>query len=99
MIDVSSREARNSFYHSSAWLQVRRDALRRDHYECVWCRSEGRVVTEQLEVDHIKELEFHPEFALDLSNLRTLCKECHNRRHGRFNKNRREFRKDEWWGQ
>nr|DAR84995.1 MAG TPA: HNH endonuclease [Caudoviricetes sp.] len=53
---------------------------------------------ENLEVDHIKELEFYPEFALDIDNLRTLCKACHNKRHDRFDKNDRNFRKDEWWG-
>lgn len=98
MIDVSSREARNNFYHSSDWQRVRRQVLQRDHKECIWCKNEGKVVRTNLEVDHIKELEFYPELALNLNNLRTLCKDCHNRRHGRFNKNRREFRRDEWWG-
>ncbi len=38
-----------------------------------------------LEVDHIKELETNPELALDPDNLRTLCKDCHNKRHDRMN--------------
>ncbi|EOI7562396.1 HNH endonuclease, partial [Enterococcus faecalis] len=33
-------------------------------------------------------------------NLRTLCKDCHNKRHGRFNyresKRKRKW-DDEWW--
>lgn len=104
MIDVSSREARSAFYNSANWRQLRQQALERDRFECVWCRDEGRLVTDNLEVDHIKELEFHPEFALDIDNLRTLCKECHNRRHGRFQYRKwqkfqdRLFRSDEWWG-
>lgn len=104
MIDVSSREARSAFYNSSSWRQLRRQALERDHYECVWCREEGKLITDDLEVDHIKELEYHPEFALDIDNLRTLCKECHNRRHGRFQYRKSQklqdklFRSDEWWG-
>lgn len=104
MIDVSTRAERALFYASQLWRSLRSQALERDHYECVWCREEGKVTTNNLEVDHIKELEYYPEYALDLDNLRTLCKECHNKRHNRFqfrksskmeNKN---FRIDEWWG-
>nr|DAI17082.1 MAG TPA: HNH endonuclease [Caudoviricetes sp.] len=104
MIDVSTRAERALFYASQPWRSLRSQALERDHYECVWCREEGKVTTNNLEVDHIKELEYYPEHALDLDNLRTLCKECHNKRHNRFqfrkssrmeNKN---FRTDEWWG-
>ena len=84
MIEVSTREERNQFYNSSEWRALRKLVLERDHSECVWCKDEGKVTRENLEVDHIKELEFYPEFALDLDNLRTLCKECHNKRHGRF---------------
>ena len=103
-IDVETRESRREFYNSDSWRKLRLEALNRDHHECVWCRDEGRVTRTLLEVDHIKELEYYPEYALDLDNLRTLCKECHNKRHNRFqfrksskmeNKN---FRTDEWWG-
>ena len=105
MIDVSTRSARALFYASQAWRILREQALERDHYECVWCREEGKVTTENLEVDHIKELEFYPEFALDIDNLRTLCKECHNKRHGRFQFRKskkmqdKNFRTDEFWGE
>ena len=104
MIPTNTRSERALFYASQAWRNLRSRALERDHYECVWCREEGKVTTANLEVDHIKELEYYPEHALDLDNLRTLCKECHNKRHNRFqfrkssrmeNKN---FRTDEWWG-
>jgi gp54 protein len=104
MIDVSTRATRALFYASQAWRILREQALERDHYECVWCREEGKVTTENLEVDHIKELEFYPEFALELDNLRTLCKECHNKRHGRFQFRKskkmieKNFRTDEFWG-
>ena len=50
--------------------------LRRDGYECLFCKEEGKVTTTYdsvLEVDHIKELDKHPELALDVDNLRTLC--------------------------
>ena len=50
--------------------------LRRDGYECLFCKEQGKVTTAYdsvLEVDHIKELDKHPELALDVDNLRTLC--------------------------
>ncbi|HAR0336044.1 TPA: HNH endonuclease, partial [Enterococcus faecium] len=53
-----------------------------------------------LEVDHIKELEYHPDLALDINNLRTLCKDCHNKRHNRMKyRGQQKKRKwdDEWW--
>ena len=98
MLDVSTKQARARFYGSSEWRKIERD-----HYECQWCKSEGRLTTQYdsiLEVDHIKELEQHPELALDLDNLRTLCKDCHNKRHDRMNyRGQPKKRKwdDEWW--
>lgn len=56
--------------------------------ECQWCKAEGSLTTQYdsiLEVDHIKELETNPELAFDPDNLRTLCKDCHNKRHDRMN--------------
>lgn len=105
MIEVSTREDRREFYNSNDWRILRKLALERDHHECVWCREEGKVTTDNLEVDHIKELEFYPEFALDIDNLRTLCKECHNKRHNRFQFRKsqkmmdKNFRTDEFWGE
>ena len=68
-------EARK-FYNSTKWRRMRDYVLRRDGYECLFCKEEGKVTTTYdavLEVDHIKELEHHPELALDVDNLRTLC--------------------------
>lgn len=102
--DYTTREGRASFYNSQEWREKRREILKRDNSECQWCKEEGRVTVSDesvLEVDHIKELAEHPELALDDDNLRTLCKECHNRRHGRMNyrqKNQKLCRwQDERW--
>lgn len=103
MLDVSTKKARARFYASSEWKQLRRACLERDHFECQWCREQGKLTTQYesiLEVDHIKELEKYPELALDIENLRTLCKDCHNKRHDRMNyRGNRKKRKwdDEWW--
>lgn len=86
MIDVSTPQARAKFYHSGDWRRVREQVLKRDNYECQWCKAEGRVTTAKtatLEVDHIKELQYYPELALEPGNLRTLCHDCHNKRHNR----------------
>lgn len=86
MIDVSTPRARDKFYHSGDWIRVREQVLKRDNKECQWCKAEGRVTTAKtatLEIDHIKELQYYPELALEPSNLRTLCHDCHNIRHNR----------------
>ena len=88
MIDVSTKRARARFYGSSEWRRLRKKCLERDHYECQWCKAEGKLTTQYdsiLEVDHIKELENYPQYAFDIDNLRTLCKDCHNKRHNRMN--------------
>lgn len=103
MIDVSTKQARAKFYASTEWKAIRQACLERDHYECQWCREQGRLTTQYdsvLEIDHIKELEKYPDLALDIDNLRTLCKDCHNKRHDRMNyRGNRKKRKwdDEWW--
>ncbi|MHC5215871.1 HNH endonuclease [Enterococcus sp. LJL128] len=103
MIDVSTKAARAKFYGSSEWKKLRQERLAVDDFECTWCKEEGRVTTEAisiLEVDYIKELDSYPELALDINNLRTLCKDCHNKRHGRFNyrgNNKKKKWSDEWW--
>ena len=87
-IDTSTHESRAKFYNSEDWHRLRDAVLARDHYECVMCKANGKLTTNRdsvLEVDHIKPLEQYPELAMDIDNLRTLCKDCHNKRHHRFN--------------
>ena len=82
-----SKEDKRRFYNSGAWARIRQQALDRDRHECIWCRDRGGVTTKEvmtLEVDHIREIEDYPDLALDLDNLRTLCRRCHNKRHGRL---------------
>ena len=104
---TDTHEHRALFYNSDEWRELRERVLERDHYECVMCKAEGRVTDEAdsvLEVDHINELEYYPEQALDIDNLRTLCKDCHNQRHHRFQyanaakpKVESKWSKDERW--
>lgn len=104
---VETREQRHEFYNSPDWHKLRQLAIERDNYECVMCKAEGKVFTladGSLEVDHIKELKDYPELALELDNLRSLCKMHHNKRHDRYNfhskyKNYKpnKWRDDEQW--
>ncbi|MED2061030.1 HNH endonuclease, partial [Bacillus thuringiensis] len=51
-----------------------------------------------LVVHHIKELEHHPELALEKDNLETVCVDCHNKEHGRtFEKKPNKWENDEKW--
>lgn len=95
------------FYKSKEWRGLRELVLIRDNYECQHCKEKGIVKTinpnkhKSLDIDHIKELDTHPELALNMDNLVTLCISCHNRKHNRYQKGfpRKETKwtNDEWW--
>ncbi|MHA3066586.1 HNH endonuclease [Lacticaseibacillus saniviri] len=100
MIDTSTHATRAEFYSSPEWRRLRDAVIERDHHECQWCKAEGKVTTDRdtvLEVDHIKTVEEHPECAYDMNNMRTLCKDCHNKRHQRFNYKPHGPRKQNKW--
>lgn len=74
------------FYHSAKWKSLRRAALDRDGGMCCDCMDLFRAglmkkPRRATMVHHVKSREEYPELALDLSNLRSLCDTCHNRRH------------------
>lgn len=89
------------FYKSYAWKKKRIKVLEIDNYECRHCKEQGRLTTQHdatLEVDHIKELKDYPELSLEENNLQTLCRTCHNIKHGRFGFERKESKwEDERW--
>lgn len=98
---------RHTFYKSKEWASIRKEVLKRDNYECQECKRQGKVFTDyhepdkhkRLDVDHIKDLEHHPELALDIDNLTTLCVKCHNKKHNRFQFRRKinKWVNDERW--
>lgn len=55
----------------NAW---RKAVLERDCYKCVLCGS-----GESLQADHIKPHSKFPELRREVSNGRTLCKDCHKK--------------------
>ena len=66
------------FYKRAVWVKLRRQALERDHYLCQECLRRGRI-TKAREVHHVRPLEEYPELGLTLSNLESLCHDCHER--------------------
>lgn len=90
-----TKEQKDKFYKSSAWIKLRNKAIKRDNYECQLCKLEGKVVKGQ-NVHHIKEIEFYPEFALDIDNLQTLCINCHNIVHGRIKRKKKVWDDEKW---
>lgn len=98
--DYSIKANRLKFYRTKAWRMKRKEILERDGYECVHCKANGQfTIYEQredgkklLEIDHIKELETHPHLKLDNNNLQTLCIDCHNKKHNRF-----QTKKNVWY--
>lgn len=64
------------FYKSRLWLDVREQALRRDHYWCQSCNSRPATI-----VHHKIPRKVRPELELDLDNLESVCDVCHNRDH------------------
>jgi 5-methylcytosine-specific restriction protein A len=71
------------FYNSTAWKKTRTAAKKRDGYQCTQCGASGVP----LDVDHIVSWRQRPDLALELSNLRTVCRRCHNRKRSRFSSN------------
>lgn len=97
---------RKQFYKSNAWQVIRRQALKRDNYECQRCKSLGRVTVDNhnkhktLDVHHIKDLMERPDLAYDIDNLVTVCVKCHNYLENRFQQQKRKENKwahDEKW--
>lgn len=72
------------FYGRTAWKNVRQQAMKRDAYLCVDCMKKG-LYTPAEEVHHITPLTPQniddPSVSLNLDNLVSLCRDCHELRH------------------
>ena len=69
-----SKECMDTFNRNNSWFFVRKDVLRRDHYQCSICKQRFRK--KELDVDHIIPVQMGGQL-FDKDNLRTLCKTCH----------------------
>jgi len=68
-ITLINSKIRNSFEYR-LW---RESVFKRDNYTCQWCGIRGGYI----QADHIKPFAYFPELRFELSNGRTLCRECH----------------------
>ena len=73
------------FYNSGDWRSLSAKRLQDDNYKCALC---GKIATE---VDHIVEIKTPEGWSrrLDYDNTRSLCHDCHDKRHNRFIKKKR----------
>ena len=66
---------------SGSWLNLKADALARAGYQCECVSNEGRCSSVYgLEMHHDRYPQFFPE-GDKLSNVRILCRQCHERFH------------------
>ena len=77
----------SQFYNSGEWRTLSAKRLSDDGFRCAWCKA---IATE---VDHIVEIKTPEGWdrRLDYTNTRSLCHDCHDKRHGRFKKKERRF--------
>lgn len=74
---------KNSFLYTEEWRTLRKQALEKYGYVCVYCgREHSRRFP--INVDHIKPRKFFPELALDINNLQPLCGTCNKRKGNKF---------------
>ncbi|TYR75573.1 HNH endonuclease [Rossellomorea vietnamensis] len=110
MKEYKTIEQKRKFYDGQEWKKLREHIKKRDNHECQECKRQGRVKIDMNEysekakrkkialvVHHIKELEHHPELALDEDNLETVCVDCHNHEHGRVFEKKENKWEDERW--
>lgn len=71
------------FYKSAEWILLKNKKLQDTLYRCERCEG---IATE---VHHIVELSEDWNKRLEYDNLKTVCLECHNYYHNRFQKKRR----------
>lgn len=67
-------------YKSKKWEKKRKKILKRDNYQCCWCKRYGKLV-EATTVHHKKHVDEYPELAYEDDNLESLCAACHNKAH------------------
>ena len=77
-MDWNKREVRQQFYHSKEWRKLRKIKLSIDPL-CEKCLTKG-IIKEASVVDHKVDIILRPELRLTLSNLQSLCVECHNKK-------------------
>lgn len=78
---ISLREHKqDNFYNTKAWKTIRKVALDRDNHLCQECLKSG-IINPGNTVDHVIPIK-RGGGRLDINNLRTLCRNCHDKKSG-----------------
>lgn len=73
------RKYKQTISNPTKWGKLRAQALERDLYcDQYLLYTEGRVVTDNLNVHHVRERQHYPELEWDLNNLITLSEDTHH---------------------
>ena len=75
----------NGMSKNNAWWTINAAVLKRDNYRCVPCAKRGRDV-KAAEVHHIRGLGDGGRTVM--SNLMSVCKTCHDKRHNHLFRSR-----------
>lgn len=75
-----ARDDLHAFYISHAWLHLRAEVLREQHYECQLCKAKGIYIPADT-VHHKRTVRDAPWLALTKSNLIAVCDDCHYKLH------------------
>ena len=75
--DKGLSRKRTKFNASPAWAKARNKCFERDNHTCQKCGIRGGT----LNAHHIKRYADDPKLRLVLSNLETVCPDCHKRIH------------------
>ena len=84
------------FYKRKEWKKLKKEILKKEHFECEMCRAKGKYTRATL-VHHVNYVRKHPNLALScyyyfngvkLKNLVALCHDCHEKIHDRLNANK-----------
>lgn len=74
------RPKRHEFYHTKAWKQLRKRKVAMTPY-CERCKEQGIYRSVEI-VHHRIEIEEDWSKRLDIDNLESVCRSCHNKIHG-----------------
>ena len=79
------RVARDAFYRSAEWLEIRRKVIQNSDGRCVYC---GKYPTKDnpINIDHRIPLCKRWELRLSLSNLQLTCHKCNKYKSGMSHK-------------
>lgn len=73
-----TQSSRDGFYNSKEWLSLRSEKLKLNPL-CEECEVKGKLIPATV-VNHIQPVTQFPDLKLNIDNLESLCRKCHDRR-------------------